>query len=70
MRVEELDRVEARLQAAITVIERDPAASRRAAAQLRRLRGLRWATRIVRARLLRQSVAVGIARLGWRSQVA
>ena len=66
MQLEQLHATEARIDALIAVIEADARMKRAAGAALRRLRGLRWATRKVRARMSR-AAARQYPRLDWRS---
>ena len=66
MQLEQLQATEARIDALIAVIEADAKLKRGAGAALRRLRGLRWATRKVRARMSR-AAARHYPRLYWRA---
>jgi hypothetical protein len=66
MQLEQLHATEARIDALIAVIEADAKLRRGAGAALRRLRGLRWATQKVRARMSR-AAARQYPRLYWRA---
>lgn len=66
MQLEQLHTTEARIDALIAVIETDAKLKRAAGAALRKLRGLRWATRQVRTRMSR-AAARQYPRLDWRA---